>query len=161
MNGAFFVQKAFVSIFTVLNDIPKGPVVAVIQTHALIFTREGIFCTEVVSIYNIIEARFAGVIIDRIGTISIINQRRVGSCYTIFTRFQIITSLEQKAFHVICWVIVDAEHGEKFAIFNSSAFSLARSPIGDIMKKDINNVVQSYWTRSVGKRTVILTESQR
>ena len=70
---------------------------------------------------------------------------------TIHTWFQMITSLEQEALLVIFGIIRDVEHGPEVAVFNLSAFSLARSEVHYIVIVNVYNIVQCDWTSTISK----------
>jgi len=151
--GAWFVfvagfeQETLVMGMWVIVHVVLCPEIALWNDTTLVRAATIIVNVKVINIHNVVQLSGAGVV----PTETFINRRFLRPCCAFVAQLQVVTTLEEEAFHVILRRIADPVHGEVFACLHSLALMLTRYLVSDVIEEDIHHVVQSDWTGAIEK----------
>lgn len=147
MFVAGFEQETLVMGMWVIVHVILRPEITLRNDTALVRAATVVVNVKVVNVHNVVQLSGAGVV----STETFENRRFLRPCCAFVAQLQVVTTLEEEAFHVIRRSIADAIHGEVFARLHSLTLMLTRDLVSNVIEEDIHNVIQSDWAGAIEK----------
>jgi len=146
-----------------IRDLHLCPELAVVLQVTLNLAREVVLSVEVVHVQNVLAFRWADVIRgvarwERMG-----HRGVVGSSCALRAWFQVVTSLEHEALHVVLWGVLYTVHCEEVTLIQVQAVLLTTEVVYDIKVEDVDDILLGDWTdsRTEGAVLVVLSRNRR